>query len=149
MTAAALKDADLSAFLARRADGGASLDLLVTGARCAGCISKIEREVSGLPGVDTVRLNLSTGRLAVGLVSDHVDPARIISALERLGYPATPFDPGAASRRTTSVRPCSVAGRCSVADTLSPARGRPSRSCISTFRPFGRTSAPARQPSAS
>ena len=87
---------DMSAFLRREDGGRARLDLLVTGARCAGCISKIEREVSGLPGVDTVRLNLSTGRLAVGLVSDHVDPARIISALERLGYPATPFDPGAA-----------------------------------------------------
>ena len=87
---------DMSAFLRREDGGRARLDLLVTGARCAGCISKIEREVSGLPGVDTVRLNLSTGRLAVGLVNDHVDPARIISALERLGYPATPFDPGAA-----------------------------------------------------
>ena len=86
---------DMSAFLRREDGGRARLDLLVTGARCAGCISKIEREVSGLPGVDTVRLNLSTGRLAVGLVNDHVDPARIISALERLGYPATPFDPGA------------------------------------------------------
>ena len=87
---------DMSAFLRREDGGRARLDLLVTGARCAGCISKIEREVSGLPGVDTVRLNLSTGRLAVGLVDDHVDPARIISVLERLGYPATPFDPGAA-----------------------------------------------------
>ena len=88
---------DMSAFLRREDGGRARLDLLVTGARCAGCISKIEREVSGLPGVDTVRLNLSTGRLAVGLVDDHVDPARIISVLERLGYPATPFDPGAAT----------------------------------------------------
>ena len=87
----------MSAFLRREDGGRARLDLLVTGARCAGCISKIEREVSGLPGVDTVRLNLSTGRLAVGLVDDHVDPARIISVLERLGYPATPFDPGAAT----------------------------------------------------
>ncbi|MBI2260730.1 MAG: cadmium-translocating P-type ATPase [Caulobacterales bacterium] len=87
---------DMSAFLRRLDDGRASLDLLVTGARCAGCISKIEREVSGVPGVDSVRLNLSTGRLAVGLADGRVDPARIISALGRLGYPATPFDPGAA-----------------------------------------------------
>ena len=87
---------DMSAFLRRQDDGRARLDLLVTGARCAGCISKIEREVLRLPGVESVRLNLSTGRLAIGLDSDRVDPGRIISALDRLGYPATPFDPGAA-----------------------------------------------------
>lgn len=88
--------ADMSAFLRREENGRARLDLLVTGARCAGCISKIERGVSALPGVDSVRLNLSTGRLAIGLANAHVDPGRIISALDRLGYPATPFDPGAA-----------------------------------------------------
>ena len=87
---------DMSAFLRRTDDGRASVDLLVTGARCAGCISKIERAVSGLPGVESARLNLSTGRLAVGLANSAVDPAGIISALDRLGYPATPFDPGAA-----------------------------------------------------
>ncbi|WP_332653952.1 heavy metal translocating P-type ATPase [Brevundimonas sp.] len=87
---------DMSAFLRKRDDGRASLDLLVTGARCAGCISKIEREVAGLAGVETARLNLSTGRLSIGLANGGVDPGRIISALDRLGYPATPFDPGAA-----------------------------------------------------
>ncbi|HYD27037.1 heavy metal translocating P-type ATPase [Brevundimonas sp.] len=87
---------DMSAFLRKRDDGRASLDLLVTGARCAGCISKIEREVSRLPGVEAARLNLSTGRLSVGLTDGDMDPAAIISALDRLGYPATPFDPGAA-----------------------------------------------------
>jgi len=55
---------DMSAFLRKTDDGRASVDLLVTGARCAGCISKIEREVSGLPGVQSARLHLSTGRPA-------------------------------------------------------------------------------------
>ncbi|MBX9460514.1 MAG: cadmium-translocating P-type ATPase [Brevundimonas sp.] len=87
---------DMSAFLRRTDDGRASLDLLVTGARCAGCISKIERAVAGLSGVESARLNLSTGRLAIGLSNGGVDPGRIISALDRLGYPAAPFDPGAA-----------------------------------------------------
>ncbi|KQY87014.1 MULTISPECIES: heavy metal translocating P-type ATPase [unclassified Brevundimonas] len=96
LTFDAASSPDMSAFLRRTDDGRASVDLLVTGARCAGCISKIERAVSGLPGVESARLNLSTGRLAVGLANSAVDPARIISALDRLGYPATPFDPGAA-----------------------------------------------------
>ena len=77
---------DMSAFLRRTDDGGTRLDLLVTGARCAGCIAKIEREMARLPGVSTARLNLSTGRLALGLEGAAVDPGRIISALERLGY---------------------------------------------------------------
>ena len=87
---------DMSAFLHRRDDGRAGLDLLVTGARCAGCISKIEREVSRLPGVETARLNLSTGRLTLGLANASVDPGLIIRTLGGLGYPATPFDPRAA-----------------------------------------------------
>lgn len=87
---------DMSAFLRRTDDGRAGLDLLVTGARCAGCIAKIEREVNRLPGVEAARLNLSTGRLAVTLADARVDPGRIIAALDRLGYPATPYDPGAA-----------------------------------------------------
>ncbi len=87
---------DMSAFLRRTEDGQARLDLLVSGARCAGCISKIEREMARLPGVDSARLNLSTGRLVLDLRDIDVDPGRIISALDRLGYPATPYDPGAA-----------------------------------------------------
>lgn len=87
---------DMSAFLRQSDDGRAALDLLVTGARCAGCISKIEREMARLPGVESVRLNLSTGRLALGLRDGDVDPGRIIAALDKLGYPATPYDPGAA-----------------------------------------------------
>ena len=87
---------DMSAFLRRTDEGKTRLDLLVTGARCAGCIARIEREMARLPGVASARLNLSTGRLALGLEGAAVDPGRIISALERLGYPATPYDPGAA-----------------------------------------------------
>jgi len=87
---------DMSAFLRRTDDGRTRLDLLVTGARCAGCIAKIEREMARLPGVTSARLNLSTGRLALALEGAAADPGRIVSALERLGYPATPYDPGAA-----------------------------------------------------
>jgi len=87
---------DMSAFLRRTDDGQVRLDLLVTGARCAGCISRIEREIGRLPGVESARLNLSTGRLVLGLGDVDVDPGRIISALEGMGYRATAYDPGAA-----------------------------------------------------
>lgn len=84
---------DMSAFLRRRDEGGARLDLKVRGARCAACIAKIEREMSLQHGVVSARLNLSTGRLALVLRGMDVDPGRIIGALERLGYPAAPYDP--------------------------------------------------------
>ena len=96
LTFEAASQTDMSAFLRKADDGHARLDLLVTGARCAGCIAKIEREMGALPGVDSARLNLSTGRLSLGLENTGVDPGRIIAALGRLGYPATPYDPGAA-----------------------------------------------------
>lgn len=87
---------DLSAFLKRGADGASSVELLVRGARCAACLSKIEREVRSLPNVSEARLNLTTGKLTVGFQGAGADPARVIEALERLGYPATPYDPGQA-----------------------------------------------------
>ena len=56
---------DLTAFLKDQASGGPVLELLVKGARCAGCLSKIERGVRALPGVEEARLNLTTGKLSV------------------------------------------------------------------------------------
>ena len=87
---------DMSAFIRRQDDGSASLDLLVTGARCAGCISKIEREVSALTGVQSARLNLSTGRLAIEVSDRAIDPDRVVRTLVQMGYPSTPYDPGVA-----------------------------------------------------
>lgn len=89
---------DFSAFLRPSPGGGRSVDLLVKGARCAGCLSKIEREILALPGVETTRLNLTTGKLTVGYAPGAGDPGLVIERLDRLGYPATPFDPGQAAQ---------------------------------------------------
>ena len=89
---------DFSAYLKDRASGRPSLELLVRGARCASCLGKIERAVQALPGVGEARLNLTTGKLTVGFRTvAAADPGRVIAALERLGYPATPYDPGQAA----------------------------------------------------
>lgn len=89
---------DFSAFLKDRAGGRPTLELLVKGARCAACLAKIERETAALPGVAEARLNLTSGKLTVGFTSAAAaDPARVISTLEGLGYPATPYDPGLAA----------------------------------------------------
>lgn len=80
-----------------RRDGDAdAIELLVRGAKCAGCIAKIEGGVGALPGVSAARLNLSTGKLAVRFDADRLPPARITETVERLGYGAAPFDPSEA-----------------------------------------------------
>ena len=87
---------DYTAFLRSSDDGRKSLDLLVKGARCAGCLSKIEREVTELPGVEHARLNLTSGKLTVGFAGGQGDPGAVLQRLERIGYPGTPYDPGQA-----------------------------------------------------
>jgi len=89
---------DLSAFLKQRPGGQPSLDLLVTGARCAACLGKIERETAAVKGVTGARLNLTTGKLSVTFDDlPSADPGAVIATLDRLGYPASPFDPDQAA----------------------------------------------------
>lgn len=66
------------------------------GARCAGCLRKIETGVAALPGVAQARLNLTTGRLSVTWQDDRIDPRTIVQRVIDLGYQAQPFDPGKA-----------------------------------------------------
>jgi Cu2+-exporting ATPase len=91
------KAPDLSAFVGETGEGGGRIELLVKGARCAGCLAKIERGVKALPGVEEARLNLTTGKLSVGCKDRRrADPERVIEAVRALGYSATLFDPKAA-----------------------------------------------------
>jgi Cu2+-exporting ATPase len=87
---------DLDAFVTREAGAAARLELLVKGARCAACLGKIERETQALTGVSSARLNLTTGKLSVEF-SDANDAGAVIATLDRLGYPASPYDPGLAA----------------------------------------------------
>lgn len=89
---------DLRAFVRGDAKGHDTLELMVTGAKCAGCIRKIEGGLLALPGVAEARLNLSTGRLRVAWTPDLIAPQRIADTLTALGYRAQPFDPEMAQR---------------------------------------------------
>ena len=68
-----------------------SLDVMVRGAKCASCMGRIEGAVGKLPGVETVRLNLSTGRMHVAWRGS-LAPRKVIEAVTGLGYGATAFD---------------------------------------------------------
>ena len=91
--------ANIGAFVRTNVVGDKTIELMVTGAKCAGCIAKIERGLLALPGVTEARLNLSTQRLRVAWAGA-MPPSRIVEALTGLGYAAAAFDPEAALRAT-------------------------------------------------
>jgi Cu2+-exporting ATPase len=91
--------ADPAAFVRRDAKGRETLELLVQGATCAGCIKKIEGGLLALPGVADARLNLSTRRLSVAWAPGAVEPQAVTDALARLGYNAAAFDSEAAKQQ--------------------------------------------------
>jgi Cu2+-exporting ATPase len=91
--------ADPSAFVRRNSQGQDTLELMVQGAKCAACISKIERGLLALPGVSDARLNLSTGRLRVAWAPGVIEAKVVTNLLTSLGYGAAAFDPEAAKRQ--------------------------------------------------
>jgi len=74
-----------------------TLELAVVGAKCGGCIAKIEGALRDLPGVETARLNLSTGKLRVSWRGD-LAPRRVTETISGLGYRAAPYDPEASEK---------------------------------------------------
>lgn len=83
---------EFSPFVQTRANGDLSIDLMISGAHCSGCMAKIEREISALPDVRLARMNLSTMRLNVGWQGEVMNAVTIVERLDALGYGAKPFD---------------------------------------------------------
>lgn len=92
--------ADPAAFVRKDKQGRESIELMVQGAKCAGCIKKIEGGLLAIPGVEDARLNLSTGRLSVAWTPGALRAAEVTATLSRLGYNAAAFDPEAAKQQT-------------------------------------------------
>lgn len=84
----------------RRSNGLARLDLAVFGAKCGGCIRKIESAMGALPDMQSARLNLSTGRLSLVWTDGAFVPRTITERLDKIGYRAAPFDPEAAEKES-------------------------------------------------
>ena len=91
---------DISAFV-RRSPEGNMLQLTVRGAKCAGCLSKIEKSVQALPGVTQARLNLSNGRFDVRWRGD-LSANDVAGTVSALGYGVAPFAPDAADSAAKS-----------------------------------------------
>ena len=83
-------DIDLSGYVDQKGER-AHLELLVQGAHCAGCVSKIETGLRSLPGVTQARMNLSTSRLSIDWLSKDINVRTIVQKLTTLGFGATPY----------------------------------------------------------
>ncbi|WP_050386092.1 heavy metal translocating P-type ATPase [Bradyrhizobium pachyrhizi] len=84
-------DIDFSHFLKRAGAGLVQLDLAVEGINCAGCMAKIERNLSSIPDVTSARVNFTENRLALEWKVGGLDPALFVKRLAELGYRAYPF----------------------------------------------------------
>lgn len=71
--------------LVKQDSGSSALDLMVRGAKCAGCLSKIEKAVLDLEGVQQARLNLSTGLMRVVWTGD-LHAQTVSTTISNLGY---------------------------------------------------------------
>ena len=83
---------DFSHYLRSAGEGLVHLDLAVDGINCAGCMAKIERNLSKIPDVVSARVNLTDRRLALEWKAGSVDPAVFVDRLAELGYRAYPFE---------------------------------------------------------
>ena len=92
---------DLSHYLKSIGDGLVHLDLAVDGINCAGCMAKIERNLSKIPDVTCARVNLTDRRLALEWKAGAIDPSLFVDRLAELGYKAYPFEQASTETRET------------------------------------------------
>ena len=59
---------------------------IVEGMTCEHCVDAVRSEVSGLPGVTTVDIDLDTKLVQVA--GDDIDDAAVVAAVEEAGYEA-------------------------------------------------------------
>lgn len=83
---------DLKPFATSTGFNRYSLDLLVKGAHCGGCLAKIEKGLERLGPVNRVRMNLSTRRLHIEWAGASSFANEIGSNLIHLGFTSTPYD---------------------------------------------------------
>ena len=83
---------DLKSHVTTKDDGRKTIDLIVQGAHCGGCLAKIERGIGALAGVTTARMNLSTLKLHTEWSGEDIAPGTILQTLSDMGYGAAPYE---------------------------------------------------------
>ncbi|MDJ0921603.1 MAG: heavy metal translocating P-type ATPase [Henriciella sp.] len=91
---------DFSAFVKSKGNENTLL-LSIRGAKCGGCLKKIEQSILKLPGVSSARLNLSNGKLDVRWQGS-LTAREISGTLTALGYGVSAFGEDTAQRAAKS-----------------------------------------------
>jgi Cu2+-exporting ATPase len=84
---------DPSSFVQAAGDDLFTLHLMVDGMHCGGCVRRIERALAAEPGVESARVNLTTRRLVVTWRGAAAMAVRLVEAVTREGFRASPYDP--------------------------------------------------------
>lgn len=106
---------DLSSYVTLKNDDTQEIDLIVQGAHCGGCLSKIERGIGALDGVSAARMNLSTLKLHTEWSGTETGPDTLIQTLSDMGYGAAPYEISASQSQSQNelkslLRAMAVAG---------------------------------------
>ncbi len=73
-------------------NGDVLYTLSVPGIHCGQCVSAIERKLSAVPGITSVRANLSFKRVSATMSGQGNAPEEILKALDTLGYSSQSMD---------------------------------------------------------
>jgi Cu2+-exporting ATPase len=81
--------ADYSAFV-EVGDGNATIDFLIEGMTCGGCVAKIERTLNAVPDVRAARANLTAGRLHLEWQGPPAQVNDLAARVTSLGFGVAP-----------------------------------------------------------
>ena len=81
------------AFVRTVPDGTREVSLALEGIRCSACVWLSEQTLRRLPGVETAGVNYATRRAVVRWDPGRIALSAILSAIARVGYRATPYEP--------------------------------------------------------
>src|SRR5918993_1770676 len=70
--------------------------LAVGGMDCASCVAHVEKAAARVGGVESVQVNLASGRARVRFDAGRTSPDEIAKAVTEAGYPSHPHEAGAA-----------------------------------------------------
>ena len=91
-------DDDFLATLVRHTDQGGAIDLFIDGIRCATCVWLIEKIVSRIDGVKSVRTNFATHVSRILFDENITSPGAIIRGISALGYLPAPVSTSGAQQ---------------------------------------------------
>ncbi len=106
---------DLLRYVVTTPDGTHTLSLAVDGLQCGACVWLVESVLAREPNVTAGRVNMTSRQLRLSWTGTADNAAKLVAAVERLGYRLVPFDAqalAAAQDRTgrTLLRALAVAG---------------------------------------